>query len=205
MTLNDNDVRKRLETWCDVPPRYINCRLDSFDAYNEELRGRLELATRVASEGGSALLFGPPGVGKTHLAVGIVAEWVRRGARGKFVSALEYAFEAQEAYGNPREAAYKLLDQKHFVMVDDIGTQRDNQTARIALLYLIDRVYCDRQRLIATSNMTPAELNAFEPRLMSRVAEMGTLIEVKAEDYRIKLAARRQKAEKAERISQTAN
>jgi len=197
VSLNDADLRKQLESWWDVPRRYIDCRFSNFDAYNETLDTRLQLVKRVASERQSALLFGGVGAGKTHLAVSVMAEWLRREARGKFVNAAQFVSEVQAAYGNPRAAVYDLLDQNHFMLLDDLGTERANETSRTALLFLIDQFYSKHKRMIVSSNLTPAELNAFEPRIASRLAEMGPFIEIKATDYRVKIAARRQKDEKS--------
>jgi chromosomal replication initiator protein len=195
VTLDKSDLTDRLENWWNVPRKYVDCRFSTFDPYTRELRSRLEIAKRVAAERTSALLFGPPGSGKSHLATSIMAHWIARGARGRFISALGYSLQVQAAFGNPRSIADDLLDDASFALLDDLGTQRDNETGRIAILYLIDRAYAARQRLIVTSNLTPAQLNQFDPRVMSRFAEMGVIIEMKAEDYRLRIAARRQKAD----------
>jgi DNA replication protein DnaC len=195
VTLDESDLTDRLENWWNVPRKYVDCRFSTFDPYTRELRSRLEIAKRVAAERTSALLFGPPGSGKSHLATSIMAHWIARGARGRFISALDYSLQVQAAFGNPRSIADDLLDDASFALLDDLGTQRDNETGRIAILYLIDQAYAARQRLIMTSNLTPAQLNQFDPRVMSRLAEMGVIIEMKAEDYRLRIAARRQKAD----------
>ena len=192
MILNEAELKDRLENWWDVPTKYLDRRFSTFSPYTRELESRLDLAKRVATERTSALLFGPPGSGKSHLAISIMAHWVARGARGRFISALNYCLEVQTVFGNPKDVAEDLLHDASFALLDDLGTQRDNETSKIAILYLIDQAYAAGQRLIVTSNLTPAQLNQFEPRVMSRLAEMGAIIEMKADDYRLRIAARRQ-------------
>lgn len=205
MSLGDEELRKQLESWWHVPRRYLDCRFASFDPYTEALATRLELMKRVAAERRSALLFGVPGSGKSHLAVSVMAEWVRLEARGMFVNAADYTMQVQAAYGNPRELVAELLYTNQFLLLDDLGTERGNETSRTALLFLVDQFYSARRRVLVTSNLTPAELNQFEPRIMSRLAEMGEIIEVKASDYRVKMAAQRKKAERAELVSAVRN
>jgi DNA replication protein DnaC len=93
-----------------------------------------------------------------------------------------------------------LLDGLNFLVLDDMGTERANETSRLALLYLIDKAYGDRKRVIVTSNLTPDELNKFEPRIVSRLTEMGSLIGIKAEDYRVRIGSERRRAELTERV-----
>jgi DNA replication protein DnaC len=197
--MSPEELRESLESWR-VPRRYSGCRLSNFDAYTRDLETRLEFAKRVASERRSAFFFGPPGTGKTHLAVGIMAEWVARRARGRFVESLDYSLQVQSAYGNPKDIADDLLDSANFILLDDIGTEKENESARVALLYLIGQAHSQGRRILVTSNLAPREVNAIDPRIMSRLTEMAALVEMRGDDYRLKIAARRQNKDTAERV-----
>lgn len=196
--MNAAELRERLRDWWNVPDRYLDCRFDNFEVYDGALGTRLNLVRKVAAERGSAFLFGRPGAGKTHLATAAMAEWISRGAKGHFIGALEYTLRVQAAFGNPKEIAEELLDDANFLLLDDVGTERANEASRLALLYLVDTAYRDRKRLLVTSNLMPEELNRFEPRIVSRLSEMGSLISLKADDYRLRMAAAaRRKTESA--------
>ena len=73
-----------------IPPRYQKCALDNFLTYpNEELLRAVESARRfseafpVVQKG--LMLIGPPGIGKTHIAVSVLRNAIGRiGARGLY-------------------------------------------------------------------------------------------------------------------------
>ena len=72
-----------------IPRRYQHCDFTNYVAYNEQLTAALRYATRLAERfpvvDKGLFLQGPPGVGKTHLAVATLREVIgSRGARGLF-------------------------------------------------------------------------------------------------------------------------
>ena len=91
-----------------VPARYRDCTLDTFEIYHEADRSLAEalLTARKfvdeypAGTAGKGLLFiGPMGVGKTHLAVGVLQRLVReRGVKGLFCDYRELLKSIQNSY-----------------------------------------------------------------------------------------------------------
>ena len=86
-----------------VPTRYARCELATFEHDMNTQREAWRRATRFVEAFPAVdkglLLYGPHGVGKTHLAVGILKEVIRtKGARGFFFETRELLRLVRETY-----------------------------------------------------------------------------------------------------------
>jgi len=199
-----------------IPARYRDCTLDTFEIYHEahtSLAEALLTARRFVEEypagtAGKGLLFtGSMGVGKTHLAVGVLQRLVReRGVRGLFCDYRELLKSIQNSY-NPQVQTTELELLKpvfaaEVLVLDDLGAQKPNEWVWDTVALILNSRYNDKLTTIITTNYadlpagagakTEAERAAREPslgdrigdRMRSRLAEMCVRIEMTGEDFR---------------------
>jgi len=72
------------------------------------------------------------------------------------------------------------------ICFDDLGAEKLTDAKRENLYYIIDSRYRNMLPTIVTSNFTINEINDVEPRIASRLSEMGDIIQLNGKDYRLR-------------------
>lgn len=154
-----------------------------------------ELATgRFLAEGRNVLFLGPPGVGKTHLAIALGVIAAELGNRLYFTSALELARKLATAYQQNRLAhAMKVLLTPKLLIIDEVGYLGLDSTQANLLFQVICNRYERNLSIILTSNKAFADwahIFANDPVMASaaldRLLHRSTVINIKGQSYRLK-------------------
>jgi DNA replication protein DnaC len=187
----------------DMPERYRWKFQDSFRGEAED--GTLiPLANRAKSEVEKLLwserppvrgylLHGGPGAGKTLLGCIMVNELMLRWCRaGRFLNLSRKYFERlrdtysedSEHYGKTWQMMEELCNMP-FLMLDDLGTQRNTEWELEMLYNLVDARYGDERFTVVTTNKPLGEIKEIaQGRIYSRLVEMCEVMEMQSADYR---------------------
>lgn len=156
-----------------------------------------ELATggHWIQQGHNILIFGPHGVGKTHLAAAIADELIAHGHRARFERITDLLQHLQAARRDLRlPDALAKIDRYDVLVLDDIGYARKDQHETDVLFELIAQAY-ERRSLIITSNQPFGQWEAlFQDKAMTvasidRLVHHAVIIEMTGESHRRRHAA----------------
>ena len=219
------EIAPRLLAAASIPARYGNCSFRRFDvnapddAARDQLIQARALSERyvesfVRQDGSfieTGLLFiGPPGVGKTHLAVAVLRDLISRyRVRGLFVDFTSLIHQIQSTF-DPRspESKQDVLDPvvgAEVLILDELGAQKPSQWVNEILYLIMNSRYTKRLPTIFTTNYRldsvgrdaaenldrflasggqPLLATRISPSLLSRLYEMAKPVEIDVEDFR---------------------
>lgn len=145
------------------------------------------------------LVFGPSGVGKTHLAAAMGRAMVELGKRVKFSSATTLVQQLQYAKLQLQlPAALTKLDRFDLLIVDDVGYVKKTEAETSVLFELIAHRY-ERRSLLITANQPFSQWDSiFSDSMMTvaavdRLVHHALIIEIQAESFRKQSALERSK------------
>lgn len=152
-----------------------------------------ELATgRFLADADNVLLLGPPGVGKTHLAVGLGLKACALGYRTAFVTAAGLIASLVRAHNEGRlEEKLKLLVQPKLLIVDEIGYLPVERLGANLFFQLVSRRY-ERGSILITSNQSLTGWGqvfgdqVIATAILDRLLHHSTIVNIKGESYRLK-------------------
>jgi DNA replication protein DnaC len=195
-------VTDRLLREARIPARYARCTLGSLLLYpNEQFQNAVARAQRfaeaypVVSKG--LVLIGPPGIGKTHIAVAVLKEVIARtGARGLFRDTRELLSDIKSTYDPVTKAAasdvLRPVVEAELLVLDDLGSERPTDWVEETMNLIVNTRYNACRATIFTSNYEdlpehddPSTLIArIGFRIHSRLREMCEFLEYHGPDFR---------------------
>ena len=190
-----------LLTGARIPRRYQHCDFDNYTAYNEQLTAALGYARRLAERfpvvDKGLFLQGPPGVGKTHLAVAVLRQTIlTRGARGVFYDTRDLLKMIRSTYDRVNQTqemdVLRPVIEADLLVLDDLGAEKTSEWVDETLNLIVNSRYSEKKTTIFTSNYDDNPDNT-DPdsllfrigfRMRSRLHEMCEFFYLDGADYR---------------------
>jgi DNA replication protein DnaC len=156
------------------------------------------------AQGHNILLFGPPGVGKSHLAAALGRALIDAGYRVLFTRTTDLVQKLQTARQDLRlAAAIEVLDRYHLLILDDLSYVQKSQAETSVLFELISARY-ERRSLLITANQPFGAWDAIFPdpamtvAAIDRLVHHAIILEINTDSYRRRSAEKRAAARKSE-------
>ena len=143
--------------------------------------------------GENIIFLGPPGVGKTHLAVGIGLKVAARGMRVHFTTLLDMIASLMKAYADSKlEERMRFLTSPKLLIIDEVGYLPLDKHGSNLFFQLICRRY-EKGSIIITSNKSYSDWgeifasdSVIASAILDRLLHHSTTINIKGDSYRLK-------------------
>lgn len=184
-----------------IPPRYARSELSNFElrdsSHPEALKRAEKFVTAFPAVDRGLLFYGPHGVGKTHLAAGILKEAIlEKGARGYFYETRDLLRLVRDTYNSSVDATemdvLAPVLGADLLVLDDLGAEKTSEWVQETLGLVVNTRYNARRPTIFTSNLDDeldnTDIRSFiyqiGARTRSRLKEMCDWIKIRGIDVR---------------------
>ena len=141
-------------------------------------------------------LYGPPGVGKTHLLYAM-ANGIRKAnpdANIVYIKGDQFTSELIEAIKAGKNVEFRSkYREADLFLIDDVQFIAGKEATQEEFFHTFNKLYEDHKQIVMTSDRKPSDMLTLEDRLKSRF-EWGLLADIQPPDYETRMAILKNKA-----------
>ena len=142
-------------------------------------------------------IYGPSGMGKTHLLYAITNEVSKRFPNYNiiYVKGEEFTNQMVESIGKNLNKQFRDRYRKaDILLIDDIQFIAGREATQEEFFHTFNALFEDRKQIIMTSDLPPRDMKTLEDRLRTRF-EWGLIADIQPPDYELRIAIMKKKAE----------
>ncbi|MBQ6839066.1 MAG: chromosomal replication initiator protein DnaA [Oscillospiraceae bacterium] len=141
-------------------------------------------------------IYGPPGVGKTHLLYAI-ANGIRKnnpGANVVYIKGDQFTNELIDAIQTGKNIEFRSkYREADLFLIDDIQFIAGKESTQEEFFHTFNKLYEEHKQIVMTSDRKPSDMLTLEDRLKTRF-EWGLLADIQPPDYETRMAIIKNKA-----------
>ncbi len=141
-------------------------------------------------------IYGPPGIGKTHLLYAIAND-IRKANPDTnivYIKGDEFTNELIRAIGSGKNIEFRSkYREADLFLIDDIQFIAGKDSTQEEFFHTFNALFENHKQIVMTSDRKPSDMLTLENRLQSRF-EQGLLASIEAPDYETRMAIIRKKA-----------
>ncbi len=141
-------------------------------------------------------IYGPPGVGKTHLLYAI-ANGIRKqnpDANIVYIKGDQFTIELIQAIQSGKNIEFRSkYREADLFLIDDVQFIAGKESTQEEFFHTFNKLYEEHKQIVMTSDRKPSDMPTLEDRLRSRF-EWGLLADIQPPDYETRMAILKNKA-----------